>query len=106
MARGRVGEEELEQAELEQLNQLKSRDQEVRAHEQAHASVGGSLAGSPSYEYEKGPDGNRYAIAGEVPIDVSEVPNNPQATIDKMQQVQAAALAPALVCRNPSRNTC
>jgi|OM-RGC.v1.006804212 hypothetical protein len=87
--------QELDQAELEQLNQLKSRDQEVRAHEQAHASVGGSLAGAPDYEYEKGPDGSRYAVAGEVPIDVSEVPNNPQATIDKMQQVQAAALAPA-----------
>ena len=87
--------QELEQKELEQIKQLKSRDLEVRAHEQAHAAVGGSYAGSPSYEYEKGPDGNRYAVAGEVPIDVSEVPNDPQATIEKMQQVQAAALAPA-----------
>ena len=64
----------------------------MRAHEQAHAAVGGQYAGSPSYEYERGSDGNNYAVAGEVPIDVSEVPNDPQATIEKMQQVKAVRL--------------
>jgi hypothetical protein len=34
-------------------------------------------------------------VAGEVPIDVSPVAGDPRATIDKMQQVRAAALAPA-----------
>jgi hypothetical protein len=84
----------LEQLEEQALNQLKQRDREVRAHEQAHAAVGGQYAGSPTYEYERGADGNNYAVAGEVPIDISEVPNDPQATIEKMQQVKAAALAP------------
>lgn len=81
--------------ELDQLRQLKERDQDVRAHEQAHASVGGVHAGSMSFTYQVGPDGVRYAIGGEVNVDVSPVANDPQATIDKMAQIQRAALAPA-----------
>lgn len=86
---------EQEAQELSQIKELKARDTEVRIHEQAHAAVGGQHAGSPSYEYQRGPDGTNYAIGGEVQIDVSEVPGDPQATIDKMQTVRAAALAPA-----------
>ena len=85
---------QLEQ-EQQQITELKARDTEVRIHEQAHASVGGQYAGSPSYEYQRGPDGTNYAVGGEVQIDVSEIPGDPQATIDKMQTVRAAALAPA-----------
>ena len=84
-----------EEAELEQVRELKQRDQEVRAHEQAHAAVGGQLAGGATYTYQQGPDGVRYAVGGEVQIDMSKVPNDPQATLDKMQLVQRAALAPA-----------
>jgi hypothetical protein len=84
-----------EQIEQAQVKELKSRDTEVRHHENAHAAVGGQYAGSPSYEYQRGPDGANYAVGGEVPIDISVIPNDPQATINKMQQVQAAALAPA-----------
>lgn len=85
-----------EQTEIdEEIQELKQRDAEVRTHEQAHASVGGQYAGSPSYEYEKGPDGKSYATAGEVPIDISDVPGDPQATIQKMAVVRRAALAPA-----------
>ena len=85
---------QLEQ-EQQQIQELKARDTEVRVHEQAHASVGGQYAGSPSYEYQRGPDGTNYAVGGEVPIDVGVVNGDPQATIDKMQTVRAAALAPA-----------
>jgi len=84
-----------QQIDQQKLAELKKRDAEVRAHEQAHATVGGSLAGAPSYQYERGPDGQQYAVAGEVPIDVAPVAGDPRATIDKMQQVRAAALAPA-----------
>lgn len=87
--------EQLSEAEQEQVEELKSRDAEVRTHEQAHANVGGQYAGAPSYDFETGPDGKRYAVGGEVSIDVSEVPGDPQATIQKMEQVKAAALAPA-----------
>ncbi len=84
-----------QQAEQQEIQELKSRDLEVRQHEQAHAAVGGQYAAAPSYEYETGPDGKRYATGGEVSISVSEIPGDPQATISKMQQVKAAALAPA-----------
>lgn len=77
------------------VKNLKERDQEVRTHEQAHAAVGGQYAGSPSYEYETGPDNHRYAVAGEVKIDTAPVPGDPSATIDKMDVVIKAALAPA-----------
>ncbi|GAA0817838.1 putative metalloprotease CJM1_0395 family protein [Colwellia asteriadis] len=80
------------------IRQLASRDQEVRAHENAHASVGGATTGAPSYSFDVGPDGKKYAVSGEVSVDLSVVSGNPQATIKKMQQVHAAALAPA----NPS----
>ncbi|MBY0417342.1 MAG: hypothetical protein K2W88_04690 [Pararheinheimera sp.] len=84
-----------DQAEQQRIAELKARDQEVKVHEQAHSAIGGQYAGPPSYEYETGPDGQQYAVGGEVRIDVSEVPNDPRATIQKMQQVKAAALAPA-----------
>ena len=77
------------------IRQLSSRDQEVRAHEQAHAAVGGQYAGAANFTYERGPDGVNYAVGGEVPIDVGAIQGNPQATLEKMLVVQRAALAPA-----------
>jgi hypothetical protein len=87
-----------QQAEQQHIRQLKARDKEVKAHEPAHAAVGGSTTGAPSYSFEQGPDGIRYAVDGEVSVDLSPVAGNPTATIAKMQQVHAAALAPV----NPS----
>ena len=86
---------ELTPEQQAQVKELKARDAEVKAHERAHAAAGGQHAGSPSYEYQRGPDGRDYAIGGEVPIDASPVAGDPKATIDKMEQVKAAALAPA-----------
>ncbi|UTF59371.1 putative metalloprotease CJM1_0395 family protein [Gilvimarinus sp. DA14] len=84
-----------EQAEREQISELAARDREVRAHERAHAAVGGQYAGAPRYEYTRGPDGINYATAGEVSIDTSPIPNDPEATLEKAQQIQRAATAPA-----------
>ncbi len=84
-----------QQAEQQQLTELQQRDAEVRAHEQAHASLGGQYASSPEYEYERGPDGRQYAEGGKVTIDISEA-STPQETLRKAQQVKAAALAPAV----------
>lgn len=90
---------DIEQAQLEAdlalIEELAARDQEVRAHEQAHQSVGGQYAGSMEFTYTTGPDGVRYATGGEVPISVSEIPDNPEATLEKARTVRAAALAPA-----------
>jgi hypothetical protein len=84
-----------ERSEQLEIAELASRDREVRAHEQAHAAVGGSHAGAPSYTYSRGPDGQRYAVGGEVSIDTGAVSNDPQATLSKMEVVVRAALAPA-----------
>jgi hypothetical protein len=77
-----------------QIQSLKKRDTEVRTHENAHKSVGGPYAGSPTYSFQAGPDGQRYAIGGEVSIDAGPE-KEPAATIRKMETVKRAALAPA-----------
>ncbi len=83
------------EAELQQIQKLAERDRAVRAHEQAHQSVGGEFAGAMSLTTERGPDGKQYAVAGEVMIDTSEVADDPRATQDKAQTIRRAALAPA-----------
>ncbi len=95
--------DELSADDQKEVQRLQKRDAEVRQHEQAHAAAGGAHAGAPKYEYETGPDGKRYAVGGEVPIDVSPVQGDPGATIQKMQQVLRAALAPAQPS-GPDRN--
>jgi len=85
----------LTEPEKQQVRELAARDREVRAHEQAHASVGGRYASAPSYTFQRGPNGQQYAVAGEVSIDVSPVAGDPQATIEKARIVRRAALAPA-----------
>lgn len=84
-----------DQAQLKALTELKVRDREVRAHEAAHQAVGGQYAGAMSFTYQRGADGAQYAVGGEVPIDVSRVAGDPQATIEKMRVVGSAAMAPA-----------
>ena len=78
-----------------QLRELRQRDAEVRAHEKAHMAAGGQyVAGGPSYEYQRGPDGRQYAIGGHVSIDASSIPDDPEASAAKARQVRRAALAP------------
>ncbi|PIQ95678.1 MAG: hypothetical protein COV67_13580 [Nitrospinae bacterium CG11_big_fil_rev_8_21_14_0_20_56_8] len=90
---------QLTEEERRVLQELRSRDREVRSHEAAHKSAAGSYAkGGPTFEYQTGPDGRRYAVGGEVQIDSSPVPGNPRATIQKAQIIRRAANAP----RNPS----
>lgn len=94
-ARGEKGNSAEDEEATREVNRLRARDQAVRAHEAAHIGAGGShIRGAASYTFETGPDGKQYAVGGEVPIDVSPVPGNPQATIQKMTAVRAAALAP------------
>lgn len=78
--------------------ELQQTDREVRAHEQAHLAAAGGLARGVSFTFVTGPDGKQYAVGGEVSIDTSPVSGDPQATIQKAQQIRAAANAPA----NPS----
>ncbi len=91
-----VSTQNLTEDQLKQLESLKKRDTEVRAHEAAHQAAAGGLArGGASFSYQRGPDGQQYAIGGEVNIDTSPVPGNPEATLAKAQTIARAALAPA-----------
>lgn len=91
----KLSDSHLTQAELQLVTELEQIDTEVRSHEMAHIAAGGGLITSgASFTYQRGPDGNNYAVAGEVGIDTSEIPGDPQATVQKMQQVKSAAMAP------------
>lgn len=81
---------------LQVISELSQTDKEVRAHEAAHIA-GGGASGGASFEYEKGPDGKLYAVAGEVPVNMQEG-ITPEQTKRNAQKVIASALAPA----NPS----
>lgn len=87
---------DLTDKEQQQVQKMKARDREVRAHERAHKSAAGGLArGGATFEYQTGPDGKQYAVSGEVKIDTSPVLGNPEATARKAKQIQQAATAPA-----------
>ena len=72
-------------------------EQKVKAHELAHKTVGGELAGAVRYKYTKGPDGRLYVTGGEVPLRL-EKGKTPQETVEIANRVKRAALAPL----NPS----
>ena len=78
----------------EEILKLQQIDTHVKNHESAHKAAGGELAGSASYTYTIGPDGKKYAVAGEVPIAIKKG-KTPEETIANMEKVKAAALAPS-----------
>jgi len=87
---------DLTQQDQQKIQQLKNRDTEVKAHEQAHLSAAGSIAvGGARFTYTTGPNGVRYATGGEVSIDTSPVKDDPAATLKKADAIRRAALAPA-----------
>jgi len=89
----------LSEEQVAEVNELKARDAEVKTHEQAHVAAGGPyITDGPTYEYDTGPDGQKYAVGGHVGIDTSEIKDDPEATIEKAKVIKKAALAPA----NPS----
>ena len=89
------GEEKLTPSQQQEVANLKARDAEVRTHEQAHISAASGLnASAPNYTYKTGPDGKKYAVAGEVDISFNKS-DNPEENIAKAQTMKAAATAPA-----------
>jgi hypothetical protein len=89
--------QEKSQQEQAIIRELSARDREVRAHEQAHASVGGQYTGAVSLTYQRGPNGVSYAVSGEVPISALSS-GDAQSRLQAAEQIKRAALAPA----NPS----
>ncbi|MDR0634962.1 MAG: hypothetical protein LBF91_08300 [Azoarcus sp.] len=93
--RGNERADGLSAADQRRIEEMKATDRAVRAHEAAHMAAGGSLVTSgASYSYETGPDGQRYAVAGEVGIDTSKG-RTPEETLIRADRIRAAALAPA-----------
>lgn len=77
------------------VDRLQARDRVVRAHESAHMAAGsGLITRGASFTYETGPDGKRYAVGGEVGIDVSQG-RTPEETLARAERIRSAALAPA-----------
>jgi hypothetical protein len=88
-------EREAQPGDKRAVDELRQRDREVRGQERSHRSAGAEYAGASEIDTQVGPDGQRYAVAGSTPIDVSPVPNNPEETLRKMKVVRGAATAPA-----------
>ena len=85
-------EKQKEQRQAQKDALIKKNYDEIYAHELAHKSAGGSLAGS--IVIEKNADG--IPVGGHVNIKMPSLdPNNPQKTIDHANTVIKAAMAPA-----------
>jgi hypothetical protein len=85
---------ELTEEQQKEVDELKARDKEVRAHEQAHMTSGAPYTSAPKYEYTTGPDNQQYATGGSVDIDTSEE-STPEKTLQKAQVIKRSAQAPA-----------
>lgn len=97
--KGGPGSLELTPDEKARVEELRAADAAVRTHEMAHIMAGGQyILRRAQFDFVLGPDGKLYAVGGEVQIDTSPVPDDPEATIRKAQAVRRAALAPG----NPS----
>lgn len=84
-------ERQKEQQKAQKDALIKKNYDEIYAHELAHKSAGGSLAGS--IVIEKNADG--IPVGGHVNIKMPSLdPNNPQKTIDEANTVIRSAMAP------------
>lgn len=80
---------ELTEKEKEIIERLKKRDKEVRQHEHKHKAIAGRHAQNIQYSYITGPDNKRYAIEGQVPMDVSPE-RTPEETLEKALKIKQA----------------
>jgi uncharacterized protein involved in copper resistance len=74
------------------LSKFEARDQQIRMHEQSHAS-NAATSTAIQYNYQTGPDGKIYAVGGSVRYDTS-IPKDPASAEVKLQQLQKAASSP------------
>ena len=59
----------------------------------AQAPAAGQAAGPPSYTYQTGPDGKRYAVGGSVDISMSYNSGDPEASLRSARTAYASAMA-------------
>jgi hypothetical protein len=76
------------------VEQLKSRDKEVRAHEAAHSTNPELIKiGSSQFDYTIGPDGKAYATGGKVTLSTGNS-RTPEEALSKAEALKKAAMAP------------
>ena len=81
--------------EQQAIARLARRDRAVRAYERAHVLIGGSLVQAyPTYTYQRGPDGDYYAIGGEMTLGLAADSVHRDFATD-IQAMRAATSAPA-----------
>ena len=85
-------ESEMSKSDQALLHKLEVRDAKVRAHETAHIMAAGGQASSPTYTYQTGPDGKRYAIGGSVNISMLST-GDPESDARQAKNAHRAALA-------------
>lgn len=84
---------ELSEGDEALLEKLQARDAKVRNHEAAHVmAAGGQAQGLPTYTYQTGPDGRRYAIGGSVNISVMRT-GDEEANVRRANKAYRAAMA-------------
>lgn len=76
------------------LSKLQTTDIGVRTHEAQHFFVGAGLTqGTPEYDYVRGPDGNFYAVGGQVNLSTSGS-SDPEVAAREADTLARAATAP------------
>ncbi len=85
---------ELSAAERRVVDRLRQNDGAVRQEENTHAANAGQFASAPQYTYTTGPDGRRYAIAGQVTVRAVSNSGDSRQAERALNIVRNAALSP------------
>jgi hypothetical protein len=76
------------------VEELKSRDKEVRNHEAAHSTNPELIKiGSAQFDYTIGPDGKAYATGGKITLSTGNS-KTPEEALSKAQALKKASMAP------------
>jgi len=76
------------------IEQLKSRDKEVRTHEASHSTNPELIKiGSAQFDYTIGPDGKAYATGGRVTLSTGNS-KTPEEALSKAEALKKASMAP------------
>lgn len=83
----------LESDERAAVEDLRRRDAAVKARSTAHIQAAGGFAQTnPSYTFETGPDGRRYAVDADIHISANAGGNSPDGLRQAAQRIRIAAL--------------
>lgn len=76
------------------IDELKSRDKEVRAHESAHSANPELVKiGAAQFDYTMGPDGKAYATGGRVTLSTGNS-KTPEEALIKAEALKKASMSP------------